>query len=132
MPWGKPNSKRTGCVLELEATTVWKQLARNDDNDERAQDKIRNQCFQQWSRILWLIVPHKVKDREETAMEWPESKKTKITFWTISRAVSKERNLWYADWYSDIRLLEERCKWSRLAITCSFNFKKKDRLETGW
>ena len=51
-----PNSNRTGCDFKLEATTVWKWLERNDDNDERAGDVILNQCFKRWSRILWSIV----------------------------------------------------------------------------
>ena len=44
---GMRNSNRTTCYLELEATTVGKRLARNDYNDERADDKIPNQCFKQ-------------------------------------------------------------------------------------
>ena len=35
LPCGMSNSNRTGCDFELEATTVWKRLVRNDDNDER-------------------------------------------------------------------------------------------------
>ena len=52
LPCGMPNSNRTDCDLELEASIVWKRLARNDDNDERADDVIPNQSFQQWGRIL--------------------------------------------------------------------------------
>ena len=48
-----------------------------------------------------------------------------------SRAVSEDWNLRYADWYSDIRPLEERCNWSWLAVKLSINFEKKDRLEIG-
>ena len=40
-----PNSNRTGCDLEYEATIVRKRLARNDESDERAEDEIPHQCF---------------------------------------------------------------------------------------
>ena len=56
LPCGMPKSNRIGYDFELEATTVWKRLVRNYDNDERAEDVIPNQCFKQRSRILWLIV----------------------------------------------------------------------------
>ena len=102
-----------GCNLELEATTVWKQLARNNDNDERADDEIPNQCFKRWSRILWSIVLNAAeKSRKRRAVEWPKSKETKMSFWTRSIAVSEEWNLRHADWYSNIRLLEESYNWS--------------------
>ena len=45
LPCGVLNSIRTGCDLESEATAVRKQLARNDDKDERADGEISNQCF---------------------------------------------------------------------------------------
>ena len=45
LPCGMPNSNRTDCDYELEATTVLKALVRNDDNDERADEVIPNQCF---------------------------------------------------------------------------------------
>ena len=92
-----PNSNRIGCDFELEATTVWKQLVRNDANDERAQEVILNQCFKRWSRILWSIVLNPAKRLRRRAVEWPESKETKISFWIRSRAVSEEWNLQYAD-----------------------------------
>ena len=79
--------------------------------------------------MLWLLVSNAVERSRRRAVEWPESKETKISFWMRSRAVSVERNLQYADWYSDIRSLEERCDWSWLAITCSINFERNDRLE---
>ena len=37
-----PNSNGTGCDLELEAATVEKRLARNNNNDERAEGVIPN------------------------------------------------------------------------------------------
>ena len=121
-----PNSNRTSCDFELEATTVWKRLVRNDDNDEKAEDLIPNQCFKRWSRILRSIASNAVeRSRRGRAVEWPESKETKISFWTRSRAVSDERNLRNTNWYSDIRPLEERCKWNWLSITRSNNFEKK-------
>ena len=55
LPCGMPNSNRTGSDLEFKATTVWKRLVRKDDNDERIEDEIPNQCFKRWSRILWSI-----------------------------------------------------------------------------
>ena len=68
------NSNRTGCDLGLEATTVWKQLARNNDNDEREEDEIWNQCLKWRSRILWFIVSNAaVKSRRRRAVEWQES-----------------------------------------------------------
>ena len=73
-------SKKTGCYLELEATTFWKWLVRNNDNDERAEDEIPNQCFKRWSRILWSIVLNAAEwSRRRRAVEWPESKETKIS-----------------------------------------------------
>ena len=75
------NSNREGCDFELEATTVWKRLVRNDDNDEREDDVIPNQCFKRWSRILWSIVSNAAKrSRRRRAVEWPESKKLKYHF----------------------------------------------------
>ena len=68
-----PNSNRTGCDLDLEATTVWKQLVRNDDNDERAEEVIPNQYFKRWSRILWSIVSNAAERSRRRAVEWPES-----------------------------------------------------------
>ena len=52
LPCGMPNSNKTGYDFELEATTIRIQLVRNDDNDERAEDVIPNQCFKRLSRIL--------------------------------------------------------------------------------
>ena len=79
-PCGMPNSNRTGCDFELEAT-VWKRLVRNDDNDEKVEDVIPNLYFKQWSRTLWLIVSNTAeKSRRKRAVEWPESKETKISF----------------------------------------------------
>ena len=128
---GMPNSYRTGCDFELDATTVWKRLVRNDDNDERAEDVIMNQCFKRWSRILWSLVSNAAERSIRRVVEWPESIDSKISFWTRSRAVSEEWNLRWANWHSDIRPLEERCNWSWLAITHSINFEGKDRLKIG-
>ena len=82
LPCGMSNSNRTGCDFELEATTVWKRLVRNDDNDER-EEVIPNKCFKQWNRILWSIVLNAAeKLRRRRTVERPESKETKISFWT--------------------------------------------------
>ena len=73
-----PNSNRTGCDFELEATTVWKRLVRNDDNDERAEDEIPNQCFKWWSRILWSIVSNAAeRSRRRRAVKWQNLKRLK-------------------------------------------------------
>ena len=108
-----PNSNRPSCDFDVKATTVWKRLVRNDDNDEKAEDVLPNQYFRRWSRILCSIVSNAAeRSRRRRAMERPESKETKIWFWMRSRAVSEEWNVWYADWYSDIKPLEEICDWS--------------------
>ena len=125
-----PNFNRKGCDFELEATVVWKKLVRNDDNNERAEEVIPNQCFKRWSKILWSIVSNATeRSKRRRVVEWPQSKETKISFWTWSRAVSEDRNLRYANWYSDTRSLEEKFNWRRFAITRSINFERKDKLD---
>ena len=106
-------------------------MARNDDDDERAEDVIVKLCFKRWSWILWSIVSNAAERSRRRAVEWQESRETETSFWTRSRAVSEKWNLRYADWNSDIRSLEERCDWSWLAITLFINFERKDRLEIG-
>ena len=95
---GMQNSNRSGCDFELEATTVWKRLVENEDNDERAEDVIPNQRFKQWSRKLWTIVSNAAKiSKRRRSVEWSESKEIKISFWTQSRAGSEGWNYWYAN-----------------------------------
>ena len=82
LPCGMLNSNRTSSDFELEVTTVWKRLVRNDDdNNERAEDVISNQCFKRWSRILWSVVSNAAERLRRRAKEWPEFKETKISFW---------------------------------------------------
>ncbi len=94
------NSKRKGYDLELEDITVWNRLARNNDNDERAEDVIPNQCFKKWSRKCG----RKIEKSSGMARIY---RHTKISFWMRSRALSEEWNWRYASWYSDIRPWEK-------------------------
>ena len=71
------------------------------------------------------------RSRSRSAVEWPASSGTKLSFWTCKRAVSQEWNLRYADWKFDIRLWEERWnkRWS--AIISSVSLDKNDKFKMG-
>ena len=91
LPCGMPNSNRTGCDLELEAITIWKKLARNDDNDKRAEDEMPNQCFKQWSRILWSIVLN-AAERSRKRREWNGQNLKKLKYHFERKVEQFQRN----------------------------------------
>ena len=69
LPHGTPDSNRTGCNLELEATTVWKRFAKNKENNKRAEDEMPNWCCKWRSRILWSIVLNAAERSRRKAVE---------------------------------------------------------------
>ena len=94
LPSEIPNFNRTGCDLELEATTVWKRLARNDDNNERVKYEIPNQYFKRWSRIEWSIVSN-VADRREGEKQWNSQNLKKLKYHFECKVQQFQRNKIY-------------------------------------
>ena len=91
LPCEMSNSNKTGCDFELEATTVWKWLVRNDDNDERAQYVIPNQYFKRWSRILWSTVSN-TTERSRRRREWNGQNLKKLKYNFVREVEQFQRN----------------------------------------